>query len=295
MDLLREYLLKERAEILDNDIRLNAIGELEKLPPYVREPLEALRADSAKNRSMVLTLALSYGGREELVAMARRVAEKVKAGPARALGDQRGRASTALLWTPGCPGGPRHPHLGRAPAVELPVVAERLRRAPLHRDAVARLPRAPASGVPRGLPGPRAPVRVDWGPGAGGAGGPHSQSRNVTDKNRNLIVRVGSALVLLPVVLFLLYRGGYWTAALLGFAAAACTHEYVAIVLKSLSPVAWFTVAHGGGDALPAGGGARAARASWRWASPGSCSSRGGPGTSCEGRCPRRRCAPPTS
>lgn len=64
----------------------------------------------------------------------------------------------------------------------------------------------------------------------------------MTDKNRNLIVRVGSALVLLPVVLFLLYRGGYWSAALFAFAAGACTQEYVAIVLKSFSPVAWLTV-----------------------------------------------------
>ena len=59
MDLLREYLVKERAEILDNSIRLNAIGELDKLPKYVREPLEELRADSAANTGMVLTLALS--------------------------------------------------------------------------------------------------------------------------------------------------------------------------------------------------------------------------------------------
>lgn len=64
----------------------------------------------------------------------------------------------------------------------------------------------------------------------------------MTDKNRNLIVRVGSALVLLPAVLFLLYRGGYWSAALFAFAAGACTQEYLAIVLKSFSPVAWLTV-----------------------------------------------------
>jgi undecaprenyl diphosphate synthase len=102
MDLLREYLIKERDEILDNDIKLNAIGELEKLPRYVREPLEALRLDSASNRSMVLTLALSYGGREELVAMARRVAEKAAAGEL-----EPSAVSEALidatLWTAGLP------------------------------------------------------------------------------------------------------------------------------------------------------------------------------------------------
>jgi len=67
MDLLREYLLSERAEILDNAIRLATIGETERLPGYVREPLERLMADSAANTGMVLSLALSYGGREEIL------------------------------------------------------------------------------------------------------------------------------------------------------------------------------------------------------------------------------------
>jgi phosphatidate cytidylyltransferase len=65
----------------------------------------------------------------------------------------------------------------------------------------------------------------------------------VTEKNRNLLVRVGSAVVLLPIVLALLYLGGVWTAVLMGVAAAACAHEYLTITLKTLSPVGWFTVA----------------------------------------------------
>ncbi len=70
MDLLREYLESERREILDNGIRLNAVGDLDRLPRFVRAPLEALREASARNQGMVLTLALSYGGQEELVAAA---------------------------------------------------------------------------------------------------------------------------------------------------------------------------------------------------------------------------------
>ncbi len=102
MDLLREYLLKERTEILENDIKLNAIGELEKLPRYVREPLDALREESASNRSMVLTLALSYGGREELVAMARRIAEEVRAGNLEPQAVSEALVD-ATLWTAGLP------------------------------------------------------------------------------------------------------------------------------------------------------------------------------------------------
>jgi undecaprenyl diphosphate synthase len=80
MELLRDYLVKERDEIMDNGIKLNAIGELEKLPKYVKQPLDALRAESAKNQGLVLTLALSYGGREELVHGVRALAAKVASG-----------------------------------------------------------------------------------------------------------------------------------------------------------------------------------------------------------------------
>jgi undecaprenyl diphosphate synthase len=80
MELLRDYLVSERSEIMENEIRLNAIGDVDKLPPLVREPLDALMADSAGNRAMVLTLALSYGGRESIAAAARRVATLVAAG-----------------------------------------------------------------------------------------------------------------------------------------------------------------------------------------------------------------------
>src|SRR5437016_6596936 len=83
MDLLRDYLHRERPEIMDNGIRLHAIGELDRLPSRVRDPLEQLRLDSAGNADMVLTLALSYGGREEIVAMARRVADDARAGALR--------------------------------------------------------------------------------------------------------------------------------------------------------------------------------------------------------------------
>ncbi|HKE19758.1 MAG TPA: polyprenyl diphosphate synthase [Kofleriaceae bacterium] len=80
MELLRDYLLTERAEIMENEIRLRAIGDVDKLPPSVREPLDALMADSAQNRAMVLTLALSYGGRESIALAARRTAQLAAAG-----------------------------------------------------------------------------------------------------------------------------------------------------------------------------------------------------------------------
>jgi undecaprenyl diphosphate synthase len=80
MQLLRDYLLGERAEILDNAIRLEAIGDIERLPPMVREPLDELRAASAANHGMTLTLALSYGGRESIVRAVRAVVRDAVAG-----------------------------------------------------------------------------------------------------------------------------------------------------------------------------------------------------------------------
>jgi undecaprenyl diphosphate synthase len=74
MQLLAEFLESERAEMMQNGIRLGAIGDLERLPSFVREKLAQVQAETARNRSMTLTLALSYGGRQEIAAAARRAA-----------------------------------------------------------------------------------------------------------------------------------------------------------------------------------------------------------------------------
>jgi undecaprenyl diphosphate synthase len=80
MQLLREFLIDERAEILDNGIRLEVLGDVERLPALVRDPLDELRAVSRANTGMVLTLALSYGGRESIARAAREAARAVAAG-----------------------------------------------------------------------------------------------------------------------------------------------------------------------------------------------------------------------
>ncbi len=72
----------------------------------------------------------------------------------------------------------------------------------------------------------------------------------MTEKNRNLVARVISAVLALPVVLYLLFAGGWQTALLLSAAAALCTGEYYQITLKSLSPAAWVGIL--GAAVLPA-------------------------------------------
>jgi len=97
MELLAEFLDSERREILDNGIRLSAIGDLPRLPGAVRGRLDALMAESKANRGMVLTLALSYDGREELAQAARRAARKLRADAIDTA------ALEAELWTAGLP------------------------------------------------------------------------------------------------------------------------------------------------------------------------------------------------
>jgi len=80
MELLYKYILEEHDEIMGNGIRLTAIGELDRLPSFVREPLFSLIEESKDNAGMILCLALSYGGREDILRAARRLAEDVRAG-----------------------------------------------------------------------------------------------------------------------------------------------------------------------------------------------------------------------
>lgn len=80
MELLRRFLIQERSEILDNGIRLITVGDTERLPPHVREPLVELMAASAHNDGMVLCLALSYGGREMIAKACREMCQAAQAG-----------------------------------------------------------------------------------------------------------------------------------------------------------------------------------------------------------------------
>ena len=67
MNLLTRYLTTESKEMLDNGIRLLSIGQTEKLPAEVQRTLWQTIEKTAHNEEMNLTLALSYGGRQEIV------------------------------------------------------------------------------------------------------------------------------------------------------------------------------------------------------------------------------------
>jgi len=80
MALLKKFLISERKEMLDNNIRLNAIGQVERLPEDVRRELHRSMKLTEKNDGMILNLALSYGGRAEIVKAIQEIARDIKSG-----------------------------------------------------------------------------------------------------------------------------------------------------------------------------------------------------------------------
>jgi len=80
MALLKNFLHSEQKEMVENDIRLRVIGQVERLPEKVREVLHQTMAATKDNTAMTLILALSYGGRAEIIRMVQEVATLIKHG-----------------------------------------------------------------------------------------------------------------------------------------------------------------------------------------------------------------------
>ena len=80
MTLLQNFLESERKELMDNNIRLDTIGQIERLPETVQKTLQTTMTLTERNDAMRLVLALSYGSRDEIVRMVQTIAKKTKAG-----------------------------------------------------------------------------------------------------------------------------------------------------------------------------------------------------------------------
>jgi len=80
MKYLIHYLKTETPELNKNNVRLEVIGQIYRLPENVQEPLKKSIATLSKNSGLTLVMALSYGSRIEIVDAVRRIAEKVKRG-----------------------------------------------------------------------------------------------------------------------------------------------------------------------------------------------------------------------
>ena len=84
MKLLKRFLKSNRKVLLDRKVRLNAIGRLEDLPDDTRSYLFKLMEETRDFDGGVLTLALSYGGRSEVVDAVKQIATAVERGELRA-------------------------------------------------------------------------------------------------------------------------------------------------------------------------------------------------------------------
>ena len=80
MRYLVHYLKRETPDLHKNNVRLEAIGQIDRLPANVQKQLETSRRTLSENTGLTLILALSYSGRSELVEAVQAIAGKVQAG-----------------------------------------------------------------------------------------------------------------------------------------------------------------------------------------------------------------------
>ncbi|MCC6149357.1 MAG: isoprenyl transferase [Planctomycetes bacterium] len=80
MQLLKRFLVAERETLVNNDVKLTAVGRLDALPSYVLRELELSKEVSKNCRTTNLCLALNYGGRNEIVDAVQKIAREIAAG-----------------------------------------------------------------------------------------------------------------------------------------------------------------------------------------------------------------------
>jgi undecaprenyl diphosphate synthase len=80
MTLLRRFLDSEQKEMIENNIRLNVLGQTGRLPEDVQDALARVIEATSENKGMCLSLALSYGGRAEILEAVGKISRKVLNG-----------------------------------------------------------------------------------------------------------------------------------------------------------------------------------------------------------------------
>jgi undecaprenyl diphosphate synthase len=102
MKYLIHYLKSETPELNKNNVRLEVIGQIYRLPENVQEHLKKSITTLSRNNGLTLVMALSYGGRIEIVEAVRGIAEKVKQGKLDP-GDINEKVISEHLWTRNVP------------------------------------------------------------------------------------------------------------------------------------------------------------------------------------------------
>lgn len=102
MKLLENHLKEEKKSLVKNNIRFKAIGAIDELPDKVVAVIADITEATRENTGMVLQLALSYSGREEIVRAARMAAEKVAGGEI-TVGEITEEVMSGLMYTSDVP------------------------------------------------------------------------------------------------------------------------------------------------------------------------------------------------
>ena len=80
MQLLVSTIDKQIRRLMEQNVKILTIGHLYKLPDFTRKKMESAMERTKNNTGLVLNVALSYGGRQEIVDVARKISERVKTG-----------------------------------------------------------------------------------------------------------------------------------------------------------------------------------------------------------------------
>ena len=103
MHLLEQYMIEERATIMEQNIRVSVIGRREGIPAAVQREMDETIDMSAANTGMRLCLAINYGGRLEMVDAVREIAAEVAGRHARSRRRSTKRRSASTCTRPACP------------------------------------------------------------------------------------------------------------------------------------------------------------------------------------------------
>lgn len=98
MGLLLEYLKKELAELHEKNVRILTLGDLSKLPKEVKDEIERAKLTTKNNTGLTVSMAVNYGGRQEIVDAVKRAIEE-----GRSAGDIDEKYVSSLLSTAGQP------------------------------------------------------------------------------------------------------------------------------------------------------------------------------------------------
>jgi len=80
MNLLKKYIVKESKELLKNNICLKTIGNIDDMPPSLSRIINETVEQTKNCKGMIVNLALSYGGRDEIIRAIKKIVQAVKQG-----------------------------------------------------------------------------------------------------------------------------------------------------------------------------------------------------------------------